>query len=468
VSSARGRVLVVDDERSMQEFLEIFLRSEGYEAVTVGGLAGARAQLEHDDFDLVITDLQMPGGSGLELLSEVNANGAETVVIVMTAFASAETAIAAMKQGAYDYITKPFKVDAIRIIVEKAIEKKSLSSENRRLRSELRSRIRERHLIGTSAAMQRVVDLIAQVATTKANVLISGESGTGKEIAARAIHDGGERRESPFVAVNCGAIPENLLESELFGHVKGAFTGAVSSKPGLFETAGSGTVFLDEIGELSLPLQVKLLRVIQERTFRRVGGTSDLRFAARVVAATNRRLEDEVAAGRFREDLYYRLNVIEVVLPPLRDRREDIPLLVAHFVAKYGSELGRDVQCVSEAAQGKLVAYDYPGNVRELENVIERAVALSRGGEIDVSVLPPTVVRARAASGAPRLPAEGVSLETVLAEFERGLLLEALEQCGGVKKRAAARLGISFRSFRYRLEKLGLEEPSGADDAESE
>jgi two-component system response regulator PilR (NtrC family) len=465
--SARARVLVVDDERSMQEFLEIFLKSEGYEAIAVGDVGAARAQLEHDDFDLVITDLQMPGGSGLELLREVSTRGAETVVIVMTAFASTETAIAAMKEGAYDYITKPFKVDAIRIIVEKAIEKKSLSSENRRLKSELRSRIRERHLIGTSAAMQRVVDLIAQVATTKANVLISGESGTGKEIAARAIHDGGERRESPFVAVNCGAIPENLLESELFGHVKGAFTGAVSSKPGLFETAGAGTVFLDEIGELSLPLQVKLLRVIQERTFRRVGGTSDIRFDARVVAATNRRLEDEVAAGRFREDLYYRLNVIEVELPPLRERREDVPLLVAHFVAKCGSELGREVQRVTDPALDKLVAYDYPGNVRELENVIERAVALSRGGEIDVSVLPPTVVRARPASGPPRLPAEGVSLETVLADFERGLLLEALEQCGGVKKRAAARLGVSFRSFRYRLEKLGLEEP-GDDEVEAE
>src|SRR5215468_10268435 len=417
--SARGRVLVVDDERSMQEFLEIFLRSEGYEAVTVGDVASARAQLESDDFDLVITDIQMPGDSGLELLHAVQsgaAGGAETVVIVMTAFASTETAIAAMKEGAYDYITKPFKVDAIRMIVEKAIEKKSLSSENRRLRSELRSRIRERHLIGTSRAMQRVVDLIAQVAATKANVLISGESGTGKEIAAREIHDGSDRRESPFVAVNCGAIPENLLESELFGHVKGAFTGAVQSKPGLFETAGQGTVFLDEIGELSLPLQVKLLRVIQERTFRRVGGTGDLRFDARLVAATNRRLGDEVAAGRFREDLYYRLNVIEVELPPLRERREDVPLLVAHFVEKYGSELGREVQRVSDAALEKLVAYDYPGNVRELENVIERAVALSRGGEIDVSVLPPTVVRARAPSGRERLPAEGVSLEDVLDE----------------------------------------------------
>jgi two-component system response regulator PilR (NtrC family) len=463
--SGHGRVLVVDDERSMQEFLEIFLRSEGYDAVAVGDVASARAQLENDEFDLVITDVQMPGGSGLDLLREVQrrtGNGAETVVIVMTAYASTETAIEAMKEGAYDYITKPFKVDEIRIIVEKAIEKKSLSSENRRLRTELRTRARERHLIGTSRAMQRVIDLIAQVASTKANVLISGESGTGKEIAARAIHDDSERRESPFVAVNCGAIPENLLESELFGHVKGAFTGAVQSKPGLFETAAAGTVFLDEVGELSLPLQVKLLRVIQERTFRRVGGTSDIRFDARLVAATNRRLEEEVAAGRFREDLYYRLNVIEVELPPLRERREDVPLLVAHFVEKYAGEVGRAVPRLTDAALEKLVEYEYPGNVRELENVIERAVALARGEQIGVEVLPPTVVRSRPGAGRDRLPPEGVSLETVLADFERGLLLEALEQCGGIKKRAAARLGISFRSFRYRLEKLGLD--GGADE----
>jgi two-component system response regulator PilR (NtrC family) len=459
--SARARILIVDDERSMQEFLEIFLRSEGYEAVTCGDVATALVHLENDDFDVVITDIQMPGGSGLDLLRAVQARPlgeAETMVIVMTAFASTETAIAAMKEGAYDYITLPFKVDAIRIILEKAIEKKSLSSENRRLRTELRSRVRERHLIGSSRAMQEVVELISQVASTKANVLVSGESGTGKEIVARAIHDGSERREAPFVAVNCGAIPENLLESELFGHVKGAFTGAVQSKPGLFETAKSGTVFLDEIGELSLPLQVKLLRVIQERSFRRVGGTNDVRFDARVVAATNRRLEEEVAGGRFREDLYYRLNVIEVELPPLRDRREDIPLLVAHFIEKLTGEPGGASQRVSEPAMRKLVEYDYPGNVRELENVIERAVALCREGRIGVDVLPPTVVRARSASSRERIQDEGVQLEDLLADYERGLLLEALDQSEGVKKRAAQRLGISFRSFRYRLEKLGLED----------
>ncbi len=458
--SARGRILIVDDERSMQEFLEIFLRSEGYEAVTAGDVETARAHLDHDDFDVVITDIQMPGGSGIDLLRDVQSHAqgdSETVVIVMTAFASTETAIAAMKEGAYDYITKPFKVDAIRIILEKAIEKKALSSENRRLRTELSRGKRARGLIGTSRPMQGVVDMISQVAGTKANVLVSGESGTGKEIVARAIHDGSDRRDAPFVAVNCGAIPENLLESELFGHVKGAFTGAVVSKPGLFEAAESGTVFLDEIGELTLPLQVKLLRVIQERTFRRVGGTGDLRFDARLVAATNRRLEDEVAAGRFREDLYYRLNVIEVEIPPLRDRREDVPLLVTHFIEKFALDHGAEPGQVSEAAMEKLVEYDYPGNVRELENVIERAVALSRDGRIDVDVLPPTVVRARATPVAERIPEEGVQLDDLLADFERSLLLEALEQCGGVKKRAAQRLGVSFRSFRYRLEKLGLD-----------
>jgi len=456
-----ARVLVVDDERSMQEFLEIFLRSEGYDAVTAGDVETAKLHLANDDFDVVITDIQMPGGSGLDLLRAVQSGEVgegETVVIMMTAFASTETAIAAMKEGAYDYITKPFKVDEIRVVVEKALEKKQLSSENRRLRSELRSHARDRNLVGNGRAMQQVFDLIAQVSDTKANVLISGESGTGKEIVARAIHDGGDRREDPFVAVNCGAIPENLLESELFGHVKGAFTGAVQNKQGLFEAAGSGTLFLDEVGELPLPLQVKLLRVIQERSFRRVGGTSDLRFEARLVAATNRRLEDEVASGRFREDLYYRLNVIEVRLPALRERREDIPLLVGHFVEKYVSELGREVAGVTDAALEKLLEYDYPGNVRELENVVERAVALCRTGEIDVSVLPPTVVRTRPPTSPDRIPPEGVSLDEVMNRYERELLLEALEQAGGVKKKAAQRLGITFRSFRYRLEKLGLDD----------
>jgi two-component system response regulator PilR (NtrC family) len=455
-SASRARVLVVDDERSMQEFLEIFFRSEGYDVATADGLESAKLQLESDDFDVVITDIQMPDGSGLDLLDRVEEP--DTVVIVMTAFASTETAITAMKQGAYDYITKPFKVDEIRVVVEKAIEKKLLSSENRRLRSELRSRTRERSIIGNSAAMQRVFDYVAQVADTRANVLISGESGTGKEMVARAIHNGGARREHPFVAVNCGAIPENLLESELFGHVKGAFTGAVQNKAGLFEVAEGGTLFLDEIGEMTLPLQVKLLRAIQERSFRRVGGTSDIRLDARLLAASNRRLEDEVASGRFREDLYYRLNVIEIPLPALRDRRDDVPLLVGHFVEKYCRELDKPVDGVSDGALQRLQEYAYPGNVRELENIIERAVALCRGTLIDEEALPPTVLERRRADRSDRIPEDGVQLDELIGEYERGLLLQALEQAGGVKKRAAALLGVTFRSFRYRLEKLGLED----------
>jgi two-component system response regulator PilR (NtrC family) len=311
--------------------------------------------------------------------------------------------------------------------------------------------------------MQRIFEVVAQVADTKANVLISGESGTGKEMVARAIHGIGERRSLPFIAVNCAAIPENLLESELFGHVKGAFTGAVQSKTGLFESADKGTLFLDEIGDLSLPLQVKLLRVIQEKSIRRVGGIDDHRVDVRIIAATNRRLDEEIAAGRFREDLYYRLNVIDIPMPPLRERRDDIPLLVAHFVEKYARELGKPVEGVSEAALNRLVEYRFPGNVRELENVIERAAALSNGPTIGLELLPPAVLNPAVAPPSPRISPEGVSLERLMADYERGLLLEALGPAGGVKKRAAQLLGISFRSFRYRMEKLGLDDSNDGD-----
>jgi two-component system response regulator PilR (NtrC family) len=460
--SAKARILVVDDERSMQEFLEIFFRSEGYEVVTAGDVESGRLQLESDEFDVLISDMQMPDGTGLDLLEAAQASSGETVVIMITAFASTESAIAAMKQGAYDYITKPFKVDEIRIVVEKALEKKLLSSENRRLRTELRSQERDRSIIGTSPVMQRVFDLIHQVADTKATVLVTGESGTGKEMVARAIHQSGERRDKPIVVVNCAAIPENLLESELFGHVKGAFTGAVQAKTGLFEVADHGTLFLDEVGELPASLQVKLLRVIQEKTFRRVGGTSDQQADVRIVAATNRRLEEEVQAGRFREDLYYRLNVIELRLPPLRERPEDIALLVDHFVTKCSRELGKHVSGCSEEVMRKLTTYPFPGNVRELENVIERAVALARGETIEVEGLPPALLDPTPTSRSARIPAEGVNLDELMEDYERGLMLEALARVGGVKKRAAQLLGISFRSFRYRCEKLGLDEDRAA------
>jgi two-component system response regulator PilR (NtrC family) len=314
-------------------------------------------------------------------------------------------------------------------------------------------------MIGTSEPIQRVFELITQVANTKTNVLISGESGTGKELVARDIHKQSERCDAAFVAINCGAIPENLLESELFGHVRGAFTGALSNKEGLFESANSGTLLLDEIGELSPPLQVKLLRVIQEKRIRRVGGTSDLAVDVRILSATNRNLVEEVAAGRFREDLYYRLNVIQIQMPPLRDRREDIPLLVNHFVEKFQDELGKSVNSISDEAMARLMEHDYPGNIRELENAIERAVALSRDGEIGLEILPSSLSR-RESVAVTRIPAEGLDLELTLAEYERGLLTEAMNLAGGVKKRAAQLLSISFRSFRYRHEKLGLDDDS--------
>jgi two-component system response regulator PilR (NtrC family) len=461
--SQPSRILVVDDERSMREFLEIFFRREGYDVTPTDSVETALLAMDADDYDIVITDIQMPDRSGLELLREINEVAPQTPVIMITAFGTTENAIAAMKQGAYDYITKPFKVDEIRVVVEKALEKKSLTLENQRLKSELRSQVRSRALIGNSAPMQRVYDLVSQVAATKTNVLVSGESGTGKELVARAIHEQSERSEKPFVAVNCAAIPENLLESELFGHVKGAFTGAVANKAGLFETADGGTLFLDEVGELTPPLQVKLLRVIQEKTIRRVGGNGDRRVDVRLVAATNRRLEQEVGQGAFREDLYYRLNVIQIELPPLRERPEDIPLLVNHFLEKYAAELGKPIEGVSDEAMERLADYAYPGNVRELENLVERAVALTRSEVIGREALSPHVVNPPPTAVPSRIPDEGADLEAMLAAYERGLLTEALERAGGVKKRAAALLGVSFRSFRYRLEKLGLDGPSSGD-----
>jgi two-component system response regulator PilR (NtrC family) len=458
MNDQKARILVVDDERSMQEFLEIFLRREGYDVLTAGDVDTAIAQLESDEVDLVLTDMQMPGKTGLDLILAGREVSPETIMVVVTAFGTTDSAIAAMKEGAYDYLTKPFKVDELRIVIEKALEKKLLSRENLRLRREIRSRSRSRQIIGHSGPMQEVFELISQVAETKTNVLIYGESGTGKELVARAIHEQSSRHDEPFVAINCGAIPENLLESELFGHVKGSFTGAVQNKEGLFESATGGTLFLDEIGELSGALQVKLLRALQEKTIRRVGDTRDRKIDVRIVSATNRKLEEEVAAGRFREDVYYRLNVIQLVLPPLRDRPEDIPVLVQHFVHKFAQELGKEVERMDDQALDLLSSYPFPGNVRELENLVERAVALARDPTIGRDLLPPTVSRAMNQSAVPMIADGGVKLEQLVDDYERSLLRAALVQSGGVKKRAARLLGVSFRSFRYRLEKLGIED----------
>jgi len=456
--SSTARILVVDDERSMQEFLEIFFRSEGYEVVTAGDVQSALLHLEGNDFDVVVSDIQMPDGTGIDLLEAVREGSPETVVIMITAFASTETAIAAMKQGAYDYITKPFKVDEIRVVIEKALEKQLLASENKRLKSELRDQVRDRSIVGNSPAMQPIFEMIARVANTKANVLITGESGTGKELVARGIHEGGDRAGKAFIVINCAAIPENLLESELFGHVKGAFTGAIQTRAGLFEAADGGTLFLDEVGDLPASLQVKLLRVIQEKTFRPVGGTADQKSDVRILAATNHNLTEEVRNGRFREDLFYRLNVIEICVPPLRDRPDDIELLVGHFIEKYSAELDGKVLDCSDEVMRKLLQYRFPGNVRELENVVERAVALCRTETIELENLPPALLNPVTPARTTRIPPDGIDLDKLMEEYERSLILEALIPARGVKKKAAQLLGVSFRSLRYRLEKLGIDE----------
>ena len=461
--TARARILVVDDEQSMREFLEIFLRREGYDVCVAPDVESGLAHLENDEIDLVITDMQMPEKTGLDLILEARGISPETIVIVVTAFGTTDSAISAMKEGAYDYLTKPFKVDELRLVIEKALEKKILSKENQRLKQELRSQVRDRRIIGHSQPMQDVFGLIAQVAETKTNVLVSGESGTGKELVARAIHEQSARASEPFIAINCGAIPENLLESELFGHVKGAFTGAVQNKEGLFEAAAGGTLFLDEIGELSHSLQVKLLRALQEKAIRRVGDTVDRKIDVRIVSATNRRLEEEVAEGRFREDLYYRLNVIQLTLPPLRERVEDIPILAQSFIRRFADELGKEVEGMTPETFDLLADYPFPGNVRELENLVERAVALARDSMIGPELLPPTVTEARVSPVAPQIDPDGVDLENLVADYERSLLIEALSLSGGVKKKAARLLGVSFRSFRYRLEKLGIEDPKRGD-----
>jgi two-component system, NtrC family, response regulator PilR len=453
-------ILVVDDEASMREFLEILLRKQGHQISTAADLAGTIRRAGEGGVDLVISDLRLGADSGLDVLRGVKEISPGTEVVMVTAFATAENAIQAMKLGAYDYVLKPFKVDELLLVVQKALEHRALLQENRVLRRGARSRALAPEIIGRSAAIAEVRTLVEKVARARTTVLVVGESGTGKEVVAHAIHESGDRREQPFVAVNCGAIPEGLIESELFGHEKGSFTGATEQKPGLFEVAGSGTLFLDEVAELPAHLQVKLLRAVQERRVRRVGGKADLAVDARIVAATNRDLQEEVAAGRFREDLYYRLNVIQIRMPPLRARREDIPLFVAHFMARFALETGKADARVSPEAEQRLCEYDYPGNIRELANVVERAVTLADGPTIGVGDLPPAL---RAPSGAavastpaPELPDDGLDLQAHLDAIERNFLEQALARTGGVKTEAARFLSLTFRSLRYRLAKYGI------------
>ncbi len=451
------KILVVDDEESMREVLSIMLKRAGYTVTVASDVDEALVEINKEIFDLVMTDLKMPNGTGLDILKAVKAASPETAVLILTAFASTESAVEAMKQGAYDYITKPFQVDEVQLIVKKALERQRLTSENMLLKREMASQSSFARIIGQSEAMQKVFDIVRKVADAKSNVLICGESGTGKELVARAIHYNSTRSHHPFVTVNCSALPETLLESELFGHMKGSFTGAMANKVGLFEAAQGGSLFLDEIGETTLATQVKLLRVIQEREIRRVGGTQDMKVDVRIIAATNRDLEKAVAEGVFREDLYYRLDVIPIRLPPLRERTGDIPLLAKHFLEELSRESGKPLPQLTPEAMRLLQGYEWRGNVRELENVIERAVAFYSGAPISEEDIRGWIHRPMASQGySSDLPSDGLDLEGFISTIEKELLMKALERSKWVKKKAARLLQLNTRSFRYRLEKYAI------------
>lgn len=451
------QVLVVDDELSMREYLEMLLSRVGYQVSVAGSEKTAVDALGAGGVDVVISDMKLGQGSGLNVLKAARALPAPPEVILITAFGTPAAAVEAMRAGAYDYICKPFDNEELKLLVQKALEKRGLREENRQLRRSLSGM---RGLwVGESPAMQNVWALVEKVAPSRTTVLITGESGTGKELVARALHLRSTRAGAPFLPVNCAALNEGVLESELFGHIKGAFTGAQSDRAGILVSAGEGTVFLDEIGEVPMSTQVKLLRVLQERRVKPVGSSTEVAFQARVVAATNKRLEVEVKAGRFREDLLYRLNVITVDLPPLRERAGDIPLLARHFLAQMREELGKPNLHFSQEAIEVLERYSFPGNVRQLQNIVERAATLSDGDVLGPDTLPLALRGEREpeqqAGGAVELPA-GFSLERHLDDAERKYLLAALQRAGGVKTRAAELLGLSFRSFRYRAAKHGL------------
>lgn len=456
----KSRILVVDDEESIREFLEIMLKKEGYEVTTAEDGARAKDILTKKSFDMIISDLQMPNVTGIELLKHVKESYPDTVFMLITAFGTTETAVDAMKMGAYDYVTKPFKIDEVRMNIANALRSQNLEVEVRTLKKELVKEYSFQNMVGNSAAMHSIFDLIKRVSQTPTNILVTGESGTGKEVIAKAIHYNGPLKDRPFVTINCGAIPENLMESEMFGHKKGSFTGAIADKQGLFEVANGGTLFLDEVGELPPSIQVKLLRAIQERIIRRVGATDDMKVEVRIIAATNRNLEDMVAKGTFRQDLFYRLNVINIKSPALRDRSEDIPLLANHFLKKYNEKLGKNINAVSAEAMDILKKYNYPGNVRELENMIERTVALEAGSTVLPESLPPMVNttsgRKMASSHEIEIGDDGLDLDKVIGQIEKEVLIKAIHAAGGTKKKAAKLLKISFRSMRYRIEKYNL------------
>lgn len=465
-----ANILVVDDENSMREFLEIMLNKEGYQVATAAGGGEAIDLLKKSDFDLVITDIRMKEIDGLEVLKKCKELHPNTIVILISAYASTSTAVEAMKWGAYDYLPKPFKVREIKAVIRDALETAEAQESQEMEVRDGTARINYHGIVGESPEIKKILELLPRIAAATSNVLITGESGTGKELIAKAIHRESPRNDGPFVTVNCGSVPETLMESELFGHKKGSFTGATATRSGLFEAAHGGTLFLDEIAELSPPVQVKLLRAVQEKTFKMVGGSEEISVDVRIISATNRDLERDVMEGQFREDLYYRLNVINIHMPPLRERSDEIPLLAHHFLEKYSKEMGKDIRKISSFALDILKSYNFPGNIRELENIIERSVALESSNivlpdSLTLSSFKQTQVRPKVETVSLTLPQEGIDLDNVLGNLEQDLLQQALDRTRGAKQKAAELLGISFRSFRYRLAKYGL---AGEDDVSEE
>ncbi len=458
-----ARILVVEDEPKMRRLLELQLGEEGYTVVLAATAEEGLKRLGQDRTDLVVTDLKLPGMDGLQFLHALKKHDALLPVIIMTAYGTVETAVEAMKAGAHDYVLKPFSMEEMKLIIGRALDVNRLKEENRLLREALGTKYRFENIVAGSPLMQEVLATVVRVAPTRSTVLICGESGVGKDLVARAIHQHSPRRDGPFVKINCSAIPENLLESELFGYEKGAFTGATGSKPGKFELADAGTIFLDEIGDVIPAVQVKLLRVLQEREFERLGGTKTIRVDVRVVAATNQDLRAALEQGTFREDLYYRLNVVPVNMPPLRERKEDIPALINHFLAHFAKESGpprRAIRGITPAALRLIEAYHWPGNVRELENAIERAIVLASSDVIDVADLrlEPPPGRGEPSSGAlPVFLPEGMTLD----QYEEELIREALRRAGGNKSQAARLLGLTRNTLRYRLSKMGIADEGG-------
>ena len=447
----RFRILVVDDEQTQLELVGGFLRKAGFEVVLMQSAGKALQIFREEAFDLVLTDQRMPELSGLDLLKSMREVNPEVSIIVITAYGSIETAVSAMKGGATDYLAKPLNLDELLLRIERVRKDQQLVQENSELREALRERHRIEGIIGESGQMQEVLDLVRRVAPSNATVLIRGESGTGKELIAKAIHYESLRKEGPLVKVNCAALPETLLESELFGHEKGSFTGAFATRKGRFEVADKGTLFLDEIGDLPAHLQAKLLRVLQEKEFERVGSSQAIRTDVRIITATHRDLESLIKEGQFREDLYYRLNVVTIMLPPLRERRQDLSLLIDHFLREFARKNGKSIRGFSHEARNALLRYDYPGNVRELENLVERAVVLTRDDVISLGELPLSIKETKT-----DVNVDQTNLSAVVEGIERRMIVDALNEASGIQTRAADSLGISERALRYKLKKYGI------------